>query len=464
MMWLFTFLPAMRGIIFCPLATQLFLMQVDLMDVKTGLSILNKQWLIEPSAALQMLELWERSLNGEIKWSYQKIRAEEGEREQLTPYQLYQKFFASSDIIMAPESSWDMEDFNGFEGASVAVIPVTGPLMKDDFCGSFGTKTMRYLTNMATKAASVKSIVYLIDSPGGTVDGNEAFADAIKSSSKRTIAVVDGYMCSAAYWLGCSCDEVYAGSQTDIIGSIGTMCAFQDASKALEARGIVLREFYATASTEKNAAHREAMKGDGKKLIQQTLDPLNNVFLSTVKANRGSKLNLEQENVLNGRTYTSHDALAAGLIDGIKSLDVVLGEAKTGKKITSQTTINHSSNKKNMTANEFKAAHPEAYNEIYNAGMTAGVKQEKSRIGAWLKFQSVDAETVAKGIKEDLEVDMGVIADMSVKAMSGSTAEAMKKDNPKDVTTTPPQNQPTKEQAEKSEFLNACMDDMGIKA
>lgn len=296
---------------------------------KVALNIYNKAWLIEPQSAMNLITLWEKIMNNETTW-----RAEQEDTNQ--GYRNIQKLFAKSDIAFAPDNVWDAKNFTGFDGASVAVIPVNGPLMKGDFCGWFGTAKLSQMVSLADRTPSVKSIVLLVDSPGGTVDGTSSFADTVKRSSKQTVSVVDGMACSAAYWIASSANEMYATSKTDIVGSIGTMVSWRDNSKFLEQEyGIVRREYYATKSVDKNRAFNEANNGDGRMLIQEMLDPMNNEFLGAVKANRAGKLDLQQEDVFTGKTYLGSAAKQYGLIDGITTFDKAiqksLSQAKTIK-------------------------------------------------------------------------------------------------------------------------------------
>lgn len=287
------------------------------MDFKLLLNVYNKPWLIEPEAGLRMLELLQ-SIGPDF--NYAEMRAEERAERPIG------RMMASlaGDITVAPDNIWDMRSFGGFDGASVAVIPITGALMKADFCGTFGTASIANLIEQANATESIKSIVFVFDTPGGTVDGTQRVADVIKTSPKYTVAFVDGMMCSAGYWIGCSCDIIVAGALTDLIGSIGTKVDYVDRSKQLASNGIVIREFTATASVDKNAATKLAIKGDGKRLVQELLDPINNVFLDAVLANRQGKIDPKQENVLSGKVYTSASAKTFGLIDDVMPFDQVL--------------------------------------------------------------------------------------------------------------------------------------------
>lgn len=386
------------------------------MDIKVLLSIYNKPWLVEPNAAAQMLEMLDGMKAGG-NWEY---NSKQNDGEATSP-EIYQKFFAADKVSVAPSSTGGMYSFKGFEGAKVAIIPISGPLMKNDYCGALGTQTLKQLTRMASNTESVQTIIYLIDSPGGSVDGTQAFADEIKASTKRTIAVIDGYMCSAAYWIGSSCNELYASNKTDICGSIGTMCTLVDNTEAMKLRGSVIREYYATASAEKNKMFNDALTGNGKALIAEMLDPLNDMFLATVKANRGNKINADE--VLNGKTFLAEKAVEAGLIDGIKTLDEVLQvsmQQVAGVK-SNLTIINNTKNKVAMTPAEIKSQHPESYKAIQDEGVT----NERRRVKAWQAWKGTDPETVEKGIEDGSEVDAAVISEMSAKAANKANLQAL---------------------------------------
>ena len=386
------------------------------MDIKTGLSIYNKQWLIEPSAAAQMLDFWMETHQG---WTSDTDKPK-GD--------LSNKFFAASKIAFAPTTSNGMYGFDGFGDAETVIIQVSGPLMKGDNCGDLGTASLKALTQIAANTPSVNTIVFMVDSPGGTVDGTKSFADTIKGCGKNTICVADGLMCSAAYWIGSSCDKVFAASTTDIIGSIGTMCTIVDASAALEKKGYVIREYYASASTDKNKIYSDAEKGDGKALISEMLDPMNNEFMGTVKANRAGKIN---EAVLTGKTYMAEQATEMGLVDGIKSMDEVLQMAATMRN----TKHSFIQSKKHtvMTADQIKTAHPEAYEAI----MTAGATAERDRVIGWLAWKDTDAEMVSKGIAEGTTLTQGMVSVLSQKEASKARLKAAEADNPQPVNVDP---------------------------
>lgn len=285
---------------------------VCFVDFKVASSIYRKPWLIEQSAAIEYINMLEQIRQG--KASFMK-----------RPSAKLAQYAAHASIISAPDNRYSAKEHPGYEGRTVAVLPVSGPLMKSDFCGWFGTASLRNELNKITATDSVKTIVLHIDSPGGSVDGTTAFGEAIRSArsaGKEVIAIIDGLCASAAYWIASQCDRIVATAGTDIIGSIGTMFSIQDGSAYMQEMGIVVHEYYADASKDKNKMFKEASEGKGKLLIQDLLNPMNDLFLTAVRTGRGEKLN--EKETLSGKTFLSAQALEYGLIDEISSMDATL--------------------------------------------------------------------------------------------------------------------------------------------
>lgn len=401
------------------------------MDIKLLLSIHNKPWLIEPGAASQLLDIWTQIREGSLS----SLHDGDDKRERSI-------FSSAANVTVAPTTTWGRKEFKGFN-SPVAVIPVTGPLMKSDFCGDLGTAAMQDLAKQAASSKAVETIIFVMDTPGGTVDGTQSFANTISGTDKRTVCLVDGMMASAGYWIGSHCDEVYASDTTNFIGSIGTMCSLYDDSSYMEKEGVVLREYYATASSDKNTAMAEARKGDGKKLVKEILDPLNNEFLSAVKSKRP---NISPD-ALSGKIYTAKEAQTLGLIDGIKNIDDIIGSATS--KQNSKSTIN-------MNSTELKAAHPDTYKEIFAAGKaegitegkTAGQAAEKDRVIGWQAWSHVDPEYVQKGIDGGAEVSAKDISVLSAKAANKAAIKAVEGDNAPNLDTPEGQENKTPEALE----------------
>lgn len=285
-------------------------------------SIVKKEWAIEPGYVADILPFIIGQLsNNPIPWS----REESAQPFALTAAR------QSTTLADAPPGS-------------IAVIGISGPLQKaDQFCGPVGMANIGESIKQADGNPNIDGIILQIDSPGGTVDGTETLGQIISNTKKPIVAFVDGLAASAAYWLASSTDEIIACGKTTQIGSIGTAMRFADLQPRLEKEGVKFHEIYATLSADKNKDFREARGGNYTTLINETLDPMNDVFLNTVKKNRAGKLDLKKENVLTGKVYLASAAKDNGLIDAIGSMDTAIQsirnrvDSKKKKRMTNAT-------------------------------------------------------------------------------------------------------------------------------
>jgi protease-4 len=216
------------------------------------------------------------------------------------------------------------------QSGTIGILKVCGGIVKDSDheCGVIGS--MEMAENVKALAASgVSAIIIDIDSPGGQVDGTATLADAIKAAPVPTVAVVnDGMACSAGYWLASAADTIYATHQNCEVGSIGVYATLADFSDYYKEMGVKIEDVYAAQSTEKNNGYRDWKAGNAE-TFQKRLTSVADSFIATVKDNRAGKLNVNAADPFKGAVYNATEALAIGLIDGIKSFDAIVAELQT---------------------------------------------------------------------------------------------------------------------------------------
>lgn len=282
-------------------------------------AITNGIWLIQPEFVHASSGLVQRILNGQDAIKSYHDDSDDDEVK-----------FKSSFCISPLGAISYGNKYNPFEGAtpnSTAVIGMSGPIMKYDNCGDPGTKTYSSILEKAKSNPNINSVVLVMDSPGGTVDGTMDLATLVKNFNKPIVAFVDGLMASAAYWIGSGANEIIANNETSTIGSIGTMISFADVQKMWEEKGVKFHYITADASIDKNKDFLDARQGNYK-LLKEKLNAINDLFLAGVTENRGSKLDLKKENVLTGKTYLAQDSLANGLIDSINTFEYAVERAQ----------------------------------------------------------------------------------------------------------------------------------------
>lgn len=215
----------------------------------------------------------------------------------------------------------------------VAVIPFEGIVTKRGTCmGSmFGGDAVTSTTQQAVEAAVadpiVDSILLVIDSPGGTVSGTAALADAVHAANvaKPVTAYCSDMAASAAYWIGSQAGKMFANA-TAAIGSIGVYAAIPDVSRQYANAGVEMK--IVKAGEGKGAGVRGTHITDGQLAdMQREIDGIYLEFVASVARGRG----ISQDKALSladGRVHTARAAADMGLIDGVMSLGEVLGNMK----------------------------------------------------------------------------------------------------------------------------------------
>ena len=215
---------------------------------------------------------------------------------------------------------------------SVYVLDIRGAIFKESTCCSVGTEDYCRLLDQAYAHEKIIGIICLIDSPGGQLSGTPSLYDSIRRPDKPTVSVInEGLMASAAYWLACGSDEIYASQKTDQVGSIGVFVQFEDRTKEREAKGVKLVTVYSDRSSQKNRPFRDALAGDDT-LLRDDLNQAADLFREAVEAGRGAKLKAKTKNgpskpgpdVFEGGLFYASQAIDLGLIDGFGNLQTAL--------------------------------------------------------------------------------------------------------------------------------------------
>ena len=228
-------------------------------------------------------------------------------------------------------------DTNIPEG-SVAVIPIRSEILKyDQPCGPRGSQSILTDVKSADQNPNIKSILLVVDSPGGQVTGTDLLADAISNSTTPVVAYIEGMAASAAYWIISGASKIIASSDLDRIGSIGTMLMVEDLKPALEAQGVKFHEVYASLSVDKNKDFNQVLDGNYEAYQKNVLDVINSKFLSSIKTNRPEV----EDSTLTGKIYFAPEAIALGLIDEIGSLDHAISLADSLTNEENIQSINH---------------------------------------------------------------------------------------------------------------------------
>jgi signal peptide peptidase SppA len=231
---------------------------------------------------------------------------------------------AEQRLGVSAETDSRMQINNG-----VALIPIVGVLQPKSnvvtrWYGGTSTAQVEADFKRALADNDVKSIVFLVDSPGGSATGNEEVAQTILAARgmKPITAFVRGMAASAAYYLASAAERMVA-TPSSSVGSIGTIYVHADYSKMFEEFGVQVT----------NVTHGKH-KADGspyvkfdkqsQATIQEYVDAFGNQFVAAVARHRGMTPAAVMEKFGQGKVFLADQAKQLGMIDAVGSMDEVM--------------------------------------------------------------------------------------------------------------------------------------------
>ncbi len=207
----------------------------------------------------------------------------------------------------------------------IAILAVQGVLLPRDTWGGAGTNTLQRAFRSLVESPDIEAIMLDVDSPGGVTWGTVEFADEIAAARGRKpiVAVANSLAASAAYWIASQADAVIATPSGDV-GSIGVWSAHVDVSKMLDEMGVKISLVSAGKfKTEGNPY--EPLSEEAQAYMQHNVDQAYEQFVSAVARGRKIATSDVKARYGEGRVLSASDALQAGMIDGISTLDQVVG-------------------------------------------------------------------------------------------------------------------------------------------
>lgn len=208
----------------------------------------------------------------------------------------------------------------GIQGLMVRDIPAWASWVEEDGLATSMTRARQAVLQAAADPA-VKGIMLLIRSPGGSVDGTQELAHAVKAAVavKPVRAHALGLAASAAYWVGSQAAEFTAGPETALVGSIGVITSFYDWSQALANEGIKA-EVVRSGPAKGGVQFGEPVTDEARARIQTIIDDTAAIFAAEVAAGRGARIAADRmPEIRTGDVWIAGKAKGLGLIDQVTS-------------------------------------------------------------------------------------------------------------------------------------------------
>jgi len=236
---------------------------------------------------------------------------------------------ASKEEIQAAMMGQDSSEYGAENIDNVAVLPIYGTIapkatMMSEFSGGFSCESFTKDFRAALADDSVTAIVFDVDSPGGTVTGVPELAAEILAArgKKPIIASVSGMAASAGYWLASAADKLIVTPSGEV-GSIGVYCTHQDVSGAMDKAGVKM-QFIQAGKFKTEGNPYEPLSDSARVEMKKGVDEFYEMFVAGVAAGRGVSVEKVKADFGQGRMLMAKDALAAGMVDSIQTLDQVL--------------------------------------------------------------------------------------------------------------------------------------------
>ncbi|MBK8459072.1 MAG: S49 family peptidase [Micropruina sp.] len=243
----------------------------------------------------------------------------------------------SAALAQPITAAGSLETIWGKDAASTAntvrAIPISGPIMADGSDGlSLGRATYGYeiaKTPEAHTASDAAGVALLINTPGGTINGSRAIADAVERyqtrTGKKVVAFVRGMSFSGGMYAMAGVDKIIA-DHGSLIGSIGVIFGpferYKDVTAisgtiltpGVETTGGITQEYLSQGEGKDFGNPFRAMTAKERQKLMTGLEIEYNSFVNWVAQNR--KISAEAiKSDLGAYIYDGQTAKAKGLID-----------------------------------------------------------------------------------------------------------------------------------------------------
>ena len=288
----------------------------------------------------------------------------------------------------------------------VAVIPVTGPIVREQGWYGVGQDAVASSLKAALADPSARAILFDITSPGGVVAGTKELADAIAEArtKKHCAAYANGLCTSAAYWLASATGTVYA-PLTATVGSVGVIMSVANYSKLNEKWGVSYT--YITGGKWKAVGNGDTpLTDEERQYLQERITALHQIF----KADVGRHMGLTADPQLWGEAQLllAQPARELGLVT-----DIVRDRDAAIRKLAVEA---------QMTREELAAQSPELVDALLAEGRLKAEAENKANMDKAAADAVAGALAVVKAVAGD-ETASHVETTLNTLRATGMSAE-----------------------------------------
>lgn len=216
----------------------------------------------------------------------------------------------------------------GKSGQKTAIVSFRGLVTYDIEFQPYAVSTRNFaaVINQLAADETVKSIVILVDSPGGTVVGLPEAADALWNARqvKKCTAVVDTLCASAGYYVASQATEITALPSGIGVGSIGVRMMHMDCAEMMAQAGVKVTHIH-SAPYKVEGNPFEPLSEEARARYQLECDTLYAQFVGAVARGRSVDAETVRETFGQGRVLMPAEAKRVGMIDRLETPQQALG-------------------------------------------------------------------------------------------------------------------------------------------
>ena len=203
------------------------------------------------------------------------------------------------------------------ESPNLQKIELQGPILKVD-------KVLEEIQAAKTNI-DIKGVLFVVNSPGGSVAPSVEVAYAIKElqTVKPVIAYASGVMASGSYYASIWADKIIANPGS-MIGSIGVIFQGANVEELMKKIGISTQTIKAGKYKESGTFTREWNEYEKEELDSVITDTYD-MFITDVASARKLKKENHKE-FANAHIFTSRQAKNVGLVDEVGTISVAQNE------------------------------------------------------------------------------------------------------------------------------------------
>jgi protease IV len=222
-------------------------------------------------------------------------------------------------------------------GNGVLIYPLRGAIT-DKASGGGISSTAGIITEKVEKDfeeieknSSIKSVVFTMSTPGGSVYASEILGDLItnlieKKGQKETVFFYEDIVASGGVWASNKAKNAYIiGSQYGQTGSIGVVLSLPNLKGLADKVGYTETVLKSTPNKDIGNPLRDLDPAE-RDFLQGQVNEKYNEFVNIVSTSRGKSLE-EVRKIANGFVYENEFAKQSGLINEIASIDTAVSRA-----------------------------------------------------------------------------------------------------------------------------------------